>query len=161
MASVAGFIPPSDDNDSAPFSGTTTSPHAPCSFVEGTASRQAQIQAQKRDARVRTVAWDADNFGRLDSRDLDAEGEADPDCAPERVNDSGIDLNSWVPLGVRNDDGTIIPIAERDAPISQLLTDRPGTPMNIDTIITQEVLFGGAKEGVPTCIQQLVTSFSL
>ncbi|KAA1469348.1 DNA-binding protein [Dentipellis sp. KUC8613] len=153
VASVSGIIPPTDDN-SAPFSGTTSSPHPTATY--DTTSRKAEIEVQKRDAAERTVVWDADNLGRMDSRDVDAEGEVDPEYIPDEADDSGVGLDVWVPLGVRNEDGEIIPLS-REQQVAERREHMQGSggDMDVDGGNTQELLFGGTTESIPSCVGHL------
>ncbi|KAI0053877.1 hypothetical protein FA95DRAFT_1600397 [Auriscalpium vulgare] len=156
IASVSAFIPSSTDDNDAPFTGTTDDlPQTP--FVRGVASRQAEIEVQQRDAHDRKVVWDAEMLGRADSADFDAEGEVDPECQLGPANDSGIDLDSWIPLGVRRGDGEIVPLSLQEREDSKQDTLPSGQEvMDLDEP-TQELIFGGQPESVPECIQQLNT----
>ncbi|KAH9005321.1 HORMA-domain-containing protein [Lactarius hatsudake] len=71
--------------------------------------RLAQIEVQKQDARDRTTIWDAEKIGRLDSLDVDAEFEDDPDCPQHTSRDSEIGPDEWVPMGTRTEGGVIVP----------------------------------------------------
>ncbi|TFY66672.1 hypothetical protein EVG20_g4411 [Dentipellis fragilis] len=135
VASVSGIIPPTDDN-SAPFSGTTSSPHPTATY--DMASRKAEIEIQKRDAAERNVVWDADNLGRTDSRDVDAEGEVDPEYMPHEADDSG--------RGARYEQQ----VAERREHMQG-----SGGDMDVDGGNTQELLFGGTSETIPSCVGHL------
>ncbi|KAI0273433.1 HORMA domain-containing protein [Gloeopeniophorella convolvens] len=147
VASVSAYIPPSEA-DSIALTGA-------CSIGTLSASwRQAQIDAQERDARERVVVWDAEKMGRLDSLDVDAECEDDPEFAQMSPNDSGICLEGWNPIGFRTEEGNIIPYpAQKTRPASQ--------EMDVDLVDvdnaghTQELLFNGRLESVPDSVQLL------
>ncbi|KAI0063417.1 hypothetical protein BV25DRAFT_1883873 [Artomyces pyxidatus] len=159
IASVSAFIPSSTDDNDAPFSGTTNGPiQGP--FAMGTAARQAQIEAQERDAHERKIVWDAEKIGRLDSKDVDAEGEDDPEFPIDAVNDSGVGLDAWLPLGVRTNDGDIVPLSREELESEKVPVDglKGGEPMEVDeSAVTQELFFGGLPESIPDCIEKLVS----
>ena len=148
VASVSAYIPSAETTDCAPPSedgslGTLASN-----------MRQAQFEAQKQDAQERTTVWDAEKIGRLDSLDVDAEFEDDPDFPQQASHDSETSPDEWVPMGIRTEGGHIVP--------STTLSRQRGSDrdvMDIDTgEATQELLFTGRAECVPDCVQHLVRS---
>lgn len=97
IASIASFIPNSEDN-AAEFSGLSPSHNSlPSSFADVSRTRQRATEAQVEDARNRRIVWDADAPARPkyaeDGDEVDVDTESD--SAQE------------VPLGVRGPDGVI------------------------------------------------------
>ncbi|KAJ7811429.1 HORMA domain-containing protein [Mycena olivaceomarginata] len=126
VASVATYLPSSTENENATFTGTTSrGPAAPTlTPVEEAALRADQAAKQGQDAEARNVVWSAD-VG-VEDEDPDAEGEEDTDFF--RTADG-----SFVPIGLRNDEGVIVPL-----------------PMD-----TEEAHFGGVSQTVPTRLHDL------
>jgi hypothetical protein len=87
--------------------------------------RAEQAAKQSKDAESRNVVWSADVA--VEGDDLDAEGDDDD----EYVRNAD---GSFVPIGVRNEDGVIEPI-----------------PMDVE-----EAHFGGVSQTVPTRLHELV-----
>ncbi|KAH9043071.1 HORMA-domain-containing protein [Lactarius pseudohatsudake] len=145
VASVSAYIPSAETNDCSPLSeagdlGTLASDQ-----------RLAQIEVQKQDARDRTTIWDAEKIGRLDSLDVDAEFEDDPDVPQHTSRDSEIGPDEWVPMGTRTEGGGIVPSTTLSG---QLESYRD--VMDVDAgEATQELLFTGRAESVPDCVQHL------
>ncbi|OJT02515.1 hypothetical protein TRAPUB_6932 [Trametes pubescens] len=141
VTSVSGYLPSAEDNN-APFLGTTSgNPFGapPLTPAEEASMRAQQIEIQREDALERRVVWDTD----IELADMNgSEGEEHSALAksrasaPERV----------VPVGFRNDEGTIIPYAE------------PETPRRFDK--NAEAQYAGKPESVPMCIGQLAKSRS-
>ncbi|THH17110.1 hypothetical protein EW146_g3631 [Bondarzewia mesenterica] len=155
VASVSGIIPAADDSK-APFAGMTTGPNARANVAESAASRRAHIEAQRHDARERRVVWDAETFGRMDSRDVDADWEVDPEYLPT-ANVAGLDMDIWEPLGVRNQDGEVVPLSKDELNNAQRWDDKDGDDMDVDRGgISQEFLIGGSSESVPSCLKNLI-----
>ncbi len=140
VASVSAYIPSAEIN--APSGGSNLE-------VLASSERQAQLEAQEQDARERTTIWDAEKIGRLDSLDVDAEFEADPEFPPHTSAETSHD--EWLPMGTRVERGDIMPFAMWPP------SDR--NAMDVDTDgATQELLFTGRAECVPDCVQHLVSS---
>ncbi|KAG9125602.1 DNA binding protein [Ceratobasidium sp. 392] len=93
ITSISDYLP-SHAVNAATFTGLTKAGNVAQTFAEATATRDADIQAQRADAENRQIAWDAD------PADEDAPGEVDPDYKG----------SSQVPLGVRQGD-KIVPIS--------------------------------------------------
>ncbi|KAI0256862.1 HORMA domain-containing protein, partial [Lactifluus subvellereus] len=128
VASVSAYIPSVEAADGVPpsLASTDASPTL--------TPKQIQIEVQKRDARERTIVWDAEKISRLDSLDEDA------------------DHNEWTPMGTRSKEGNIVPLSVRSR--GQELGE---SNMDIDAGgATQELLFTGRAECVPDCVQRLV-----
>ncbi|KAH9079578.1 HORMA domain-containing protein [Lactarius deliciosus] len=145
VASVSAYIPSAETNDCSPLSeagnlGTLASDQ-----------RLAQIEVQKQDARDRTTIWDAEKIGRLDSLDVDAEFEDDPDFPQHTSRDSEIRSDEWVPMGTRTEGSVIVP--------STTLSGQLGSYRDVMDVdageATQELLFTGRAESVPDCVQHL------
>lgn len=151
IASVSAYIPPTETNNCIlPSEG---------SDLETLASkqRQAQFEAQKRDAQERTTIWDAEKIGRLDSLDEDADFEDDPEF-PQHIRNSDSSSDEWVPMGTRIEGGDIVPFMTLPRQLESGLD-----VMDVDTgdatpSATQELLFTGRAECVPDCVQHLVSS---
>ncbi|KAJ6490669.1 HORMA domain-containing protein [Mycena vitilis] len=126
VASIATYLPSSTEHDNATFTGTTTRHVAPPPLtpIEEATVRAEQAAKQTKDAESRNVVWSADVA--VEGDDLDAEGDDDPEFTR---NADG----SYVPIGVRNDDGVIEPI-----------------PMDVE-----EAHFGGISQEVPTRLHEL------
>ncbi|KAJ7766735.1 HORMA domain-containing protein [Mycena metata] len=126
VTSIATYLPSSTENDHATFTGTTTRPAVAPTLtpVQEANLRAEQAAKQAKDAESRNIVWSAD--AAVEGDDLDAEGEDDDEYT--RSPDG-----SFVPIGVRNEDGVIEPI-----------------PMD-----TQEAHFGGASQTVPTRLHDL------
>jgi meiosis-specific protein len=150
VASVSAYIPSVEATNSVPSlvvgHGTDTSATL--------TQKQIQIEVQKQDAQERTIVWDAEKIGRLDSLDEDAEFEDDPDFPKGALHDSAISSDEWTPMGTRNEKGDLLPFFV--LPRRQELNENN---MNIDAGgATQELLFTGRAECVPDCVRRLVGS---
>lgn len=101
VVSVSSFLPSSTEDNNATFTGLT--PHCPPKLtpVEEARLRVEDAELQRRDALNRNVVWDAD---------------ADEDALGEDISDEGIVLarcnasDVMVPIGIRGDEGKILPI---------------------------------------------------
>ena len=125
IKSIARYLPSEEDNE-APFAGHVSAlkMHKNDNF-----DRTTQVEAQAKDAKNRTVAWDAE--------DADAEWEPDPDY----VDDSGIALTA--PLGLRASDKSVVNVkskGSRDASIRS----------------NAEVTIYGFSEDVPSQVGHMV-----
>lgn len=100
--------------------------------VEHANAREAEIKLLKKDAEERRVIWSAEAQGI----DADAEGEIDPEYA-EQYNVAGI---GFAPLGVRNDEGKLVPIIGR-----------------AHAADGEEVLYAGESLSVPSRVGNLVS----
>jgi hypothetical protein len=151
VASVSAYIPPVETSDYVPPSGGSDLGN----FASN--QRQAQLEAQKKDAQERTTIWDAEKIGRLDSLDEDAEFEDDPEFPQHTTRKSAENSsNEWVPMGTRIEGGGIVPFTTLP---QQLESDRGA--MDVDTgCATQELFFTGRAECVPDCVQHLVSSIN-
>ena len=150
VASVSAYIPSAETTDCAPPSEDSNLGTLASNL------RQAQFEAQKQDARDRTTVWDAEKIGRLDSLDVDAEFEDDPDFLRNISHNSENSPDEWVPMGIRTEGGHIVPSTTLSR---QLGSDRD--VMDVDTgEATQELLFTGRAECVPDCVQHLVSSIA-
>ncbi|KAJ7024255.1 HORMA domain-containing protein [Mycena alexandri] len=126
VTSIATYLPSSTENDHATFTGTTTRPAVAPTLtpIEEANVRAEQVAKQAKDAESRNIVWSAD--AAVEGDDVDADGDDDPDYI------RGPD-GSFMPLGVRNEDGIIEPI-----------------PMD-----TEEAHFGGVSQTVPTRLHDL------
>ena len=115
--------------------------------------KQVQIEAQKQDAQERTIVWDAEKIGRIDSLDEDAEFEDDPDFQQVALLSSGISHEEWVPMGTRHKEGVIVPFSAQppELGLGERISDTDTSGA------TQELLFTGRAERVPDCVQRLVS----
>ncbi|KAG8217650.1 hypothetical protein J3R82DRAFT_5803 [Butyriboletus roseoflavus] len=101
VASVSSFLPSSTEDNNATFTGLTTRCPPKLTPVEEARLRVEDAELQKKDALNRNVVWDAD---------------ADEDALGEDISDEGIVLARWnasgamVPIGIRGDEGKILPI---------------------------------------------------
>lgn len=160
VASVSGYIPSAKHNATAPFTALESGPHLASTFIEDEATRRAHIEATKRDAKQRKVVWDAETLGRIDMDDLDAEGEIDSEYQPSgsqtegQTQIFGVTDGDWAPLGVRNEEGEIVPLsmAEKEA----LARENEAMEVDEEDEVTQEHFIAGQRESVPTCIRKLV-----
>ncbi|PCH37883.1 hypothetical protein WOLCODRAFT_96043 [Wolfiporia cocos MD-104 SS10] len=149
VTSVSGYLPSTEDNN-APFMGTTHSSTltAPTlTPMEEAAIRLQQTEAQRKDAMVRRVAWDADD-GMCDP---DADSEVDPEyggsdghnkgisCA---VNDSGVEFIE--PMGIRDEEGQIRPFSQMDKQQRNICCAHG------------EAQYAGQQDNVPDRIAQLL-----
>lgn len=173
VASVSAFLPSAEDNN-APFMGTTGGEPggAPpvLTPVEEATLRKQQVEAQRQDAEERRVVWDAEEGLSRASTDVDAEGEAD-DGVPYRVVQTNQETNGYLgddsqlmgiwrmsangieylsPLGMRDDDGNIVPMPDKtEEQDNKLIATEP---------TTEPTVFKGVQEKVPRHIGQLVRS---
>ncbi|KAH8117033.1 DNA-binding protein [Phellopilus nigrolimitatus] len=134
VQSVAKYIPNGENNDSEFYCMEHVSKGG-TGGLSGTidsGTRSRQVEAQRKDAEERIVAWNAED---LRWTDADADGEEDPDF----VNDSGISLKG--PLGMRKTDGSIVPIENQEE-----------DTMETDAI---DVQFFGKPEIAPSHVGQL------
>ncbi|KAI8989768.1 HORMA-domain-containing protein [Trametes punicea] len=134
IASVCGYLPSAEDN-SAPFlgitSGNTFGP-PPLTPAEEAAVRAQQVEIQRRDALERRVIWDAD------------EGLSDAGGTGGHSGDSRASLDQTAPLGVRDEQGNVVPLNQEAAlPRHQAKT---------------EAQYTGRPEPVPLSIGQLAKS---
>ncbi|KAI0664727.1 HORMA domain-containing protein [Cubamyces menziesii] len=133
VTSVSGYLPSGEDN-SAPFLGTTSAnPFGapPLTPVEEATMRAEQIHIQRQDASERRVVWDADDvavagggLGYDESSPTDTDKE--PVFAPT------------APIGIRNDEGSIVPLSQGAQEYEKA-----------------EAQYSGKPESVPACIGQL------
>ncbi|KAI0312502.1 hypothetical protein OF83DRAFT_1086972 [Amylostereum chailletii] len=94
---------------------------------------------QKRDARHRRIAWDAERLGRMDSLDNDAEGSPDPEYT-ETVDNSGVGSEPWMPMGYRTNDGDIVPLSMDERRAYARNSDKDSMDIdNPDDMTTQEM----------------------
>jgi hypothetical protein len=152
IASVSAYIPPAETSNCFPPSeGSDLRTFA-------SKQRQAQLEAQKQDARERTTIWDAEKIGRLDSLDEDAEFEDDPEFPQHISRNCENSSDEWMPMGTRIEGGDIVPFTTLPRPLGS-----GRDVMDVDTgdatpTATQELLFTGRAECVPNCVQHLVSS---
>ena len=143
ITSIATYLPSSTEHDNAAFAGTTFhQPLAPSlTPVQEASLRVQQAEKQSRDADERNVAWSGECAVQL--HDMDGEGEDDPeyvqlpDGTYERIKFHDPGADNMAPIGLRNETGTIEPLA---------------SSMQVDS----EAHFGGVSEPVPTRLQELV-----
>lgn len=175
VTSVSGYLPSTEDNN-APFLGTTNGyPHAAPTLTpaEELTMRLQQAEIQRQDALERRVVWDGDEgLG-----DVDADGEDDPECVQGTgtgmhshtflslanhefgITDgkSNSSLGAWrvkgrevelvAPLGVRDENGRIIPCTEEEK----------GKGADADQCgKIEEAQYAGKQDNVPSRIGQLV-----
>ncbi|KAN0140777.1 DNA-binding protein [Lactarius tabidus] len=149
IASVSAYIPPAETSNCFPPSeGSDLRTFA-------SKQRQAQLEAQKQDARERTTIWDAEKIGRLDSLDEDAEFEDDPEFPQHISRNCENSSDEWMPMGTRIEGGDIVPFTTLSRPLGS-----GRDVMDVDTgdatpTATQELLFTGRAECVPNCVQHL------
>ncbi|KAI0934776.1 hypothetical protein AcW1_006192 [Taiwanofungus camphoratus] len=156
VTSVSGYLPSTEDNN-APFLGTTNGyPHAAPTLTpaEELTMRMQQAEIQRQDALERRVVWDGDEgLG-----DVDADGEDDPECVQGTGTDgkSNSSLGAWrvkgrevelvAPLGVRDENGRIIPCTEEEK----------GKGADADQCgKIEEAQYAGKQDNVPSRIGQL------
>ena len=159
IASVAGYLPSSTEDNNAAFAGITPKPQGFQSTIPSLAPLQEatlrayQVDVQMKDAEERNVVWGVDG----DDDDRDAEGESDDgyiltaDGTYERAN-PGVDHHA--PIGLRNQDGHIVPMP--------LISDANGRlagnlSANADSVSVPEAQFGGVSETVPSRVGELVS----
>lgn len=103
VVSVSSFLPSSTEDNSATFTGLTTRCPPKLTPVEEARLRVEDAELQRKDALDRNVVWDAD-------------ADADTDALGEDISDEGIVLarcnasGAMVPIGIRGDEGKILPI---------------------------------------------------
>ena len=108
---------------------------------------------QKQDAQERTIVWDADKIGRLDSSGANAEFEGDPDLSQGASHGSVIGDDEWLPVGTRSKGGAIVPFSKQPPG----LESAEGITDTDTSAATQELLFTGRAECVPDNVQCLVS----
>lgn len=138
VTSIATYLPSSTENDSAPFTGTTSKRTAPVILTpsEEASLRVEQAIKQKEDAETRNVVWGVEG-----STDVDAEGDVDEDFVQQQDGTFHL-LGSQsearpVPIGVRNEAGDI-------------------EPLTSDMMQVDEVVFGGITQSAPTSLNEMV-----
>lgn len=136
-------ILPAPEHDNMPFTGVVSGsckvgPHTEPAYD----AEVRALEAQKRDAEERNVLW---RF--KDDHDFDADGEIDPDYVASQKSADRTD-DQFVPIGLRQDDGTIVPIPE----------EMHGKAMHVDSYAkgSEEAHFIGAFTTVPRDIEALV-----
>lgn len=135
VVSVSSFLPSSTEDNNATFTGLTTRCPAKLTPVEEARLRVEDAELQRGDALKRNVVWDAD-------------ADADEDAPGEDISDEGIVLarcdanGAMVPIGVRGDEGRILPIP---------LHEDKGKCDNV-------VEYGGHPDPTPTHVGYLVSS---
>lgn len=133
VVSVSPFLPSSTEDNNATFAGLTTRCPPKLTPVEEARLRFEDAELQRIDALNRNVVWDADT-------------DADEDAPGENITDEGIVLarcnanGSMVPIGVRGDEGKILPI-----PVHE--DQRTGSDV---------VQYGGQPDPTPTHVGHLV-----
>ncbi|KAI0032290.1 HORMA domain-containing protein, partial [Vararia minispora EC-137] len=147
ITSVSAFIP-THEQDDLPFTGLSDQPST---FATAFSTKRAEAEAQKRDARERCVVWDAERISRMDSADLDANGEPDPDY-PENSNGSDNMLGPWLPHGMRRDDGEIVPMSKELKGLDVMEVDEVGG--------TLEIVYGGHTEDASQYLNEQASGFS-
>ncbi|VDB82853.1 unnamed protein product [Peniophora sp. CBMAI 1063] len=149
ITSVSSILPGAFSTDGLPFGGTTSTAAL---LPTTSASRVAEAAAQRTAAHARRVVWDAEALCRADSKDVDAEGEPDPDFG-----DTPGPQDAWAPLGVRDDDGAIIDVAT--ARTQGINIDKSaGDVMDVDSNIasgTLEVVYGGASDSASQYLAEI------
>jgi hypothetical protein len=134
-----------------PFHGLS---NHPSTFTHAPQNIRAEVEAQKADARERRVVWDAERVTRMDSADLDADGEPDPDYPEQNVGANAM-LGPWTPHGLRRDDGEIVPMSEEGRrKLDAMDVDEGGA-----TSATLEIVYGGHMEDASQCLNERVSSF--
>ncbi|KAH9901464.1 HORMA domain-containing protein [Cubamyces lactineus] len=134
VTSVSGYLPSGEDN-SAPFLGTTSAnPFGapPLTPVEEAAMRAEQIHIQRQDASERRVVWDADDGV------LAASGGFSDDESNRKDADKKQILAPTAPIGIRDDEGNIVPLSQDSSEYEKA-----------------EAQYSGKPESVPACIGQL------
>lgn len=132
VVSVSSFLPSSTEDNNATFTGLTTCSPPKLTPVEEARLRVEDAELQKKDALNRNVVWDADT-------------DADEDALGEDILDEGIVLarcNAMVPIGVRGDEGRILPIP---------VHEDQGKGNNV-------IEYGGHPDPTPTHVGYLVSS---
>ncbi|KIJ69131.1 hypothetical protein HYDPIDRAFT_172597 [Hydnomerulius pinastri MD-312] len=133
VVSVSSYLPSSTEDNNAMFTGITAHSAPKLTPVEEARLRSEDAELQKTDALDRNVVWDADE-------DEDAQGED--------VSDDGIVLTryngevSMVPIGIRGDDGKLLPIPYHEP----------------DNASTGPAQYDGLSETTPTRVGHLITS---
>lgn len=137
VVSVSSFLPSSTEDNNATFTGLTNRCPPKLTPVEEARLRVEDVELQRKDALRRHVVWDAD-----------ADADVDEDALGEEISDEGIVLvrcnanGAMVPIGVRGDEGKILPI-----PVHQ----DQGKGTNI-------IEYGGHADITPTHVGHLVGS---
>lgn len=108
---------------------------------------------QKQDAQERTIVWDADKIGRLDSSGANAEFEGDPDLSQGASHGSVRGDDEWLPVGTRSKGGAIVPFSKQPPGLESV----EGIIDTDASAATQELLFTGRAECVPDSVQCLVS----
>ncbi|KAI0333593.1 HORMA-domain-containing protein [Cubamyces sp. BRFM 1775] len=131
VTSVSGYLPSGEDNG-APFLGTTSAnPFGvpPLTPVEEAAMRAEQIHIQRQDALERRVVWDADD-GVVATLSYEEGNQKD--------NDKKYIAGPTAPIGIRDDEGNIVPLSQDGSQYEKA-----------------EAQYSGKPESVPACIGQL------
>ncbi|KAG6376285.1 hypothetical protein JVT61DRAFT_2263 [Boletus reticuloceps] len=102
VVSVSSFLLSSTEDNNATFTGITTRCPPKLTPVEEARLRVEDAELQKKDALNRNVVWDAD----ADDEDAIGEDISDEGIVLARCNANG----TMVPVGVRGDEGEILPI---------------------------------------------------
>lgn len=138
VTSIASFLPSSTEHDDAAFSGTTSIPGRfnPTPLQEATACKD-QAEKQLEDAENRNVVWPAEDC--IELGDADAEGDDDPDYF-RQPDGSYLEQDAIAPIGYRNKEGNVDPIALQEHP---------------------EARFEGVLENAPRYLHEIVNSFLL
>ncbi|KZV65910.1 DNA-binding protein [Peniophora sp. CONT] len=151
ITSVSSILPGASSTDALPFGGTTSSATL---LPTTSASRVAEAAAQRIAAHARRVVWDAEALCRADSKDVDAEGEPDPDYAEKPA-----PQDAWAPLGVRDEEGAIIDLAT--ARTQGIDIDKfAGDAMDVDggnVPGTLEIVYGGASDSASQNLAEMAT----
>ncbi|EIW60264.1 uncharacterized protein TRAVEDRAFT_119861 [Trametes versicolor FP-101664 SS1] len=144
VTSVSGYLPSAEDNN-APFLGTTSgNPFGapPLTPAEEASMRAQQIEVQREDALERRVVWDTDielaDMNVSEGEERRGKGSASRThgiilTAVPKSNASAVER--VVPVGFRDDEGTIVPYTE------------PETPRRLDR--NAEAQYAGRPESVP------------
>ncbi|KAI9571402.1 HORMA domain-containing protein [Boletus coccyginus] len=135
VVSVSSFLPSSTEDNNATFTGLTTCSPPKLTPVEEARLRVEDAELQRKDALNRNVVWDADT-------------DADEDALGEDILDEGIVLarcnagGAMVPIGVRGEEGRILPIP---------VHEEQGKSNNV-------IEYGGHPDPTPTHVGYLVVS---
>ena len=169
ITSVAGYLPPSNEDNDATFAGVTARPQGlPSSTLSLTPAQEAvlrarQIDAQMKDAVARNVVWGVEG----DEDDPDADGEPDEgyvltsDGTYER---RSVDDDLPAPIGLRNQGGLIVPLPLEKGCNDQATSasgEHIDSAMDVDIVTQSEALFEGLSEPVPTRVGELVNFSSI
>ena len=166
ITSVAGYLPPSNEDNDAMFAGLTSRPQGlPSSTLSLTPAQEAvlrarQIDVQMKDAVARNVVWGVEG----DEDDPDADGEPDEGyvlTADGTYERRSVDDNLPAPIGLRNQGGSIVPLPLEKGCEGQATSasgEHIDSAMDVDIVTQSEALFEGLSEPVPTRVGELVSS---